>query len=33
MEFKPQFIQPEKEPVVDTLDGKFVAPSEEDAAA
>lgn len=33
MKFTPNFIQPEKEPVVDTLDGKFIAPSEEDAAA
>jgi len=33
MKFTPNFIQPEKEPVVDTIDGKFIAPSEEDSAA
>ncbi|MBI1332811.1 MAG: hypothetical protein GC165_08015 [Armatimonadetes bacterium] len=33
MKFTPQFIQPEKEPVVDTIDGKFVSPTDEDAAA
>ena len=33
MEFRPDFIQPEKEPVIDTIDGKFIPPTEEDAAA
>ncbi len=33
MKFTPQFLQPEKEPVIDTIDGKFVPPTEEDEAA
>lgn len=33
MKFTPKFFQPEKEPVIDTIDGQFIPPTEEDAAA